>query len=242
MTLIENCRKLLEAYTNWQLWRMDMPEDAHPEFHNDEERLTYFTLPMALNYQRDSYALWLWATKTYDDDSYHRVFDLHKSAEASVSDLQQALWKYKIALQPNKHIVTWSTIANTIVTNRWTISNLLIAVDCDFLELQKLVQIKHKKWFPYLSWPKIFHYRCHILEQYCDVIFSNREYIDIAPDTHVLQCSVKLWLLTQQEAETLSKEQVSQKWRDALEWSGIAPIDMHSPLWFWSRNSFQYEL
>jgi hypothetical protein len=242
MTLIENCHKLLQAYKEWKLWRMDMPEDAYPGFLNDEERLTYFTLPMALNYQRDSYALWQWATKTYEDASSRRVFDIAASAQASTTDLQQALGKYKIALQPNKHIATWSTIAQTIVSHRWTISELLIAVDCDFLELQKVVQGTHKKWFPYLSWPKIFHYRSHILEQYCDVIFTNREHIDIAPDTHVLQCSVKLWVLTQQEADTLSKEQVSQKWREHLHWSGIAPIDMHSPLWFWSRNGFQYEL
>ncbi len=35
-----------------------MPEDSNPgNFANAEERLVYFTLPMALNYQRNSYSL-----------------------------------------------------------------------------------------------------------------------------------------------------------------------------------------
>jgi hypothetical protein len=38
---------------------MEMPEDSKPnEFKNQEERLVYFTLPMSLNYQRNSYTLW----------------------------------------------------------------------------------------------------------------------------------------------------------------------------------------
>lgn len=94
-----------------------MPEDAHPVFLNDAERLTYFTLPMALNYQRNSYTLRESATKTYEDTNSHRVFDLHKSAAASIDQLQQSLTKHKVALQPNKHIQTRSSIAQTITTH-----------------------------------------------------------------------------------------------------------------------------
>lgn len=43
-----------------------MPEDSNPNFSSDEieMRLAYFTLPMALNYQRDSYKLWESVLKT----------------------------------------------------------------------------------------------------------------------------------------------------------------------------------
>jgi hypothetical protein len=27
-----------------------------------------------------------------------------------------------------------------------------------------------------------------------------------------------------------------------LSWSEISPIDMHSPLWFWSRNNFEFKI
>lgn len=242
MTLIDSCHKLIKAYKEWSLGNMTMPEDAHPVFATDEERLVYFTLPMALNYQRNSYALWEWATKTYQDIDTLWVFDIGESANASVEDLQHALMKYKIALQPNKHIATWSTIAKTISDNRWDITWLLTAAEYDVVKLQQMIQKDHKKWFPYLSWPKIFHYWMYILGEYCDVKLINKQFIDIAPDTHVIQCSVKLWVLTAEEWEKLSREQISQKRREALEWSGINPIDMHSPLRFWSRNNFTYAL
>lgn len=36
-----------------------MPEDANPNLEkNSLENYLYFTLPMALNYQRNSYTLW----------------------------------------------------------------------------------------------------------------------------------------------------------------------------------------
>ncbi len=241
-SLISSCHKLLKAYKDWLLGNMKMPEDVHPNFAHDEERLVYFTLPMALNYQRNSYALREWATKTYDDAMTRRVFAIQQSATATISELQTALWQYKIALQPNKHTATWATIAKTIHENRWSVTWLLESVDYDFLKLQQCIQKDYKKWFPYLSWPKIFHYRCYILGEYCSVVLKNKQYIDIAPDTHVIQCSVKLGVITEQESQSLSREDISQRWRDTLAGTWITPIDMHSPLWFWSRNNFIYVL
>ncbi len=242
MTLRENCKKLLHAYKEWYLWHMAMPEDVHPVFCNDEEKLTYFTLPMALNYQRNSYALWEAAIKTYNDADTNRIFDIEKSAQASTQELHYALVKYKVALQPTRHIAIWSTIAQTISAEWKTVSNLIHNVWYDFLKLQQVIQVQHKKWFPYLSWPKIFHYWSYILGEYCHVKLSNKQFIEIAPDTHVIQCSVRLWVLTPEEATKLSREQISQRRRDVLSGTWIDPIDMHSPLRFWSRNGFEYEL
>ncbi|MBP6086263.1 hypothetical protein KA478_03645 [Patescibacteria group bacterium] len=45
---------------------------------------------------------------------------------------------------------------------------------------------------------------------------KNKQYIDIAPDTHVIQCSVKLGVITEQESQSLSREDISQRWRDTL--------------------------
>ena len=71
---------------------------------------------------------------------------------------------------------------------------------------------------------------------------KNVEFIEIAPDTHVTQCSVKLGVITEKEAETLSKDAISNRWREVLKDSGIAPIEMHPPLWFWSRNGFIFKI
>jgi hypothetical protein len=156
--------------------------------------------------------------------------------------LRSKLLKHHIALQPNKHIQTWKQIAWTLKEQWWSLSALLETVEYDFLQLQEIVQKKHKKWFPYLSGPKIFHYWSHILQRYWGINLHNSEYIEIAPDTHVLQWSIQLGVISKEEALILSKNQISTRRREVLKGSGISPIEMHSPLWFRSRNGFSFKL
>ncbi len=242
--LHENCVKLISAYKEGLLGQTKMPEDSNPLFSefDIEQRLSYFTLPMALNYQRDSYKLWESALKTFNDPDTRFVFDIHEVTNRTEDEVRTALMKYKVALQPNKHINTWRSISKTITTNWGSVENLIKASNGDFLTLRNIVQQDYKKGFPYLSGPKIFNYWSFILGEYGKVKLSNREYIEIAPDTHITQCSVLLGVITQAEADNLSKEEVSEKWRTLLSGSGITPIEMHPPLWFWSRNGFLYKI
>jgi 3-methyladenine DNA glycosylase Tag len=243
-TLHSNCKKLLVAYRAGNLGQTKMPEDSNPGFSDKEweMRLAYFTLPMALNYQRNSYTLWESALKTWQDEDTRKVFDIVQVSKMSEEDLRRHLTKYKLALQPNKHIATWKMIAKTIYEEWGSFADFIKSAKGDFLNLKDLVQDKHKKGFPYLSGPKIFNYWSFILGEYGKVQLKNKEYIEIAPDTHVTQCSVLLGVITHEEAEKLSKDQISEKWRTLLNGSGIAPIEMHPPLWFWSRNGFIYKL
>lgn len=242
--LVANCRLLLKAFESGGLGQTAMPEDANPGFaSNDREsRLAYFTFPMALNYQRNSYTLWEAALATWNDSETEGVFDVEEAAAMSQDALRAKLMRYKLALQPNKHVATWHTITNTIATNWGSVSGLIDASGSDFLKLKELVQVMHKKGFPYLSGPKIFNYWSFILGAYGDVVFKNAEWIDIAPDTHITQCSVRLGVISTEEAERLTRDQISERWRELLSGSGIDPITMHPPLWFWSRNGFIYDL
>lgn len=241
--IITNCLKLLNAYQSGLLGPTPMPEDAHPDFQDNKElQLAYFTLPMALNYQRNSYKLWEAALKTYKDLETRDVFDSKKAAAMNTSKLQEFLTRYKVALQPNKHIATWQAIAKTVSAQFGSFGELIQTADEDYLHLRDIVQRRYKKSFPYLSGPKIFNYWSFILKSYGGVPLKNAQYIEIAPDTHVIQCSVKLGLITQQETEKLSRDAISARWRETLEGSGINPIDMHPPLWFWSRGGFAFVL
>ncbi len=241
---LEICNSLIKAYQTGKLGQTKMPEDSHPAFSVKEKefRLAYFTFPMALNYQRDSYALWQAALKTFEDIETRYVFNMKDVCVRSEEEVRKSLMKYKLALQPNKHVTTWRTIAKTI-NNEWgTMENLFTSSNSDFLTLKKLVQKDFKKGFPYLSGPKIFNYWSFILSTYGGVKIKNREYINIAPDTHITQCSIRLKVITETEAKNLSREQISERWRQLLKGSTIDPIDMHSPLWFWSRNGFIFTL
>ena len=242
--IISKCKILLDAYRSGKLGYMKMPEGSSPNFsESDKEvRLVYFTLPMSLNYQRDSYKLWESVLKTFNDSETKIVFDVQSSANLNEEQLRTFLTKYKIALQPNKHIATWQKIAKTISENWGTVDNLLKSADYDFLKLKDIVQRQFKKGFPYLSGPKIFNYWSFILQKYGKVKLKNSEFIEIAPDTHITKCSVLLGVITKEESEFFSKEKISERWRELLHGTEINPIDMHSPLWFWSRNNFLFKL
>lgn len=241
---IKNCRQLLDAYEAGLLGQTVMPEDYNPGLGKmtRESRLAYFTLPMALNYQRDSYKLWEAALKTFNDLGTRFIFDVSKVPAFSEDEVRKALMKYKLSLQPNKHISTWRQIAKTIQDNWGSLDNFFKSTGVDFLVLKRIVTLEHKKGFPYLSGPKIFNYWSFIISTYGGIKLKNRDCIEIAPDTHITQCSVKLGVISSEEASTLSKDAIASKWRELLKGSGIDPIDMHPPLWFWSRNGFVYKL
>lgn len=241
--LIKNCERLIKAYKSGELGQTRMPEDSNPgKFNSPELRLAYFTLPMALNYQRDSYKLWEAALATLNDNETRDVFDIKKAAVMPPDILRKKLMKYKLALQPNKHIQTWQTICQTIQKEWGSIEELIAVTHNDFLKLKQSVQKEHKKGFPYLSGPKIFNYWSFIIQEYGGAKLKNSQYIEVAPDTHITKCSVKLGVITEKEAKTISKENLSARWRELLKGSGINPIDMHPPLWFWSRNRFIFEI
>src|SRR3990167_1678084 len=144
--LLERCRQLLIAYKDGSLGQTVMPEDSNPVFtkKEKEERLCYFTFPMSLNYQRDSYKLWEAALKTYNDPETKVVFNVHWSAEADTDQLRNYMMRYKVALQPNKHIATWQKIAQTVDRNWGSLTNLFEACDHDFLKLRLIIQKEYK--------------------------------------------------------------------------------------------------
>ncbi|NTV41548.1 MAG: hypothetical protein HGA61_04750 [Candidatus Moranbacteria bacterium] len=242
--LVRNCRKLLDAYQSGKLGYSVMPEDCSPNFskEDNEIRLVYFTLPMSLNYQRDSYKLWEAALKAFNDSKVKKVFNIQYSAKLDAEILRKYLISYKVALQPNKHIATWQKIAKTVTENWGTMENFFQFVDYDFLKLREVVQKRYKSGFPYLSGPKIFNYWSFIIQKYGGIKLKNSEFIEIVPDTHITKCSVILGVITEEEASSLSKEKISERWRVILDGTGISPIDMHPPLWFWSRNNFKFKL
>lgn len=241
--IILKCRLILEAYSNGGLGDITMPEDCAPDFGDDtESKLAFFTLPMALNYQRNSTVLWQSALLTWGDKDTRDVFDLGAVSKMTEEELRERLIKHKLALQPNKHINSWYRISCTVYENWGSFKAFLNAMQNDYLELRNCIQGSMKSGFPYLAGPKLFNYWCYVLMRYCGVPLKNRELVEIALDSHVIRCSVLLGVITQEEANSLSKEAIYAKWRSVLEGSGINPIDLHSPLWFWSRNGFLLEV
>ncbi|MEZ4518722.1 MAG: hypothetical protein R3C44_18540 [Chloroflexota bacterium] len=106
------------------------------------------------------------------------------------------------------------------------------------VEIRRYVQTEHKRAFPYLSGEKIFNYWLYVIDSYTSTDLLNRNAITVAPDTHVIQASIKLGLLSDKDAANKNRQDIAKKWAYLLEGTGLAPIDIHTPLWLWSRAGF----
>lgn len=235
--------RLLDAYKTGKLGGERMPEHENPGLAPDSrENYMFFTLPMALNFQRNSYALWQCANLMYADPDARVAFDSRIVCEMPENVLREYLARYKVALQPNRHTATWRRLCETIATQLDGDIRNLFAVNGNSVARIKEYIAARKKAFPCLGGVKICNYWLHVIEQYTDMRFTDRQCITIAPDTHVIQASLRLGVIT--EAEALQSDVqtlVAERWRDILRGTGVQPIDMHTPLWLWSRGKFSIE-
>jgi len=218
-----------------------MPEDVHPPLaRNSKELVHYFTLGMCLNYQRNSYSLWQACTKTFDDPKTCWVFVPDKVAGSTITDLREALTKYKVALQPNKHVENWFRVSAGILKHgEGDVRNILSAHSFDIDCVRSFVQ-NNKHNFPYLAGNKICNYWLYVLTQYTSLPMTNREALSVAPDTHVIQASARLGLISSTELQNSDVAAlVASSWQEILAGTKLVPIDIHTPLWLWSRGGFQ---
>lgn len=218
-----------------------MPEDENPGLPlSSMENFHFFTLPMALNYQRNSYALWSAARKTFSDPSTRAVFDPQAVAAMDDDTLRGALTRYGVALQPIRQTMTWRTLCQTICALfEGDVRNLFIRTERRIPLVLEFVQRTHKAYFPYLGGAKICPYWLYVLSQYTDVNLTEREALSIAPDTHVIQSTIRLGLVAPDAAGSSGVQQlVADAWREVLKGTDLLPIDLHTPLWLWSRRGF----
>ena len=240
--LLEKVRKLLELYKQGVLGGEKMPEDSNPKLNkNSNENLLYFTLPMALNYQRNSYKMWESALATYNDKTTRFVFDPKKALSTDFNTVKAALTKYKLALQPTKQTEIWLTLCQSFINLfNGNLFKLFETCNNDVNQIREYVQVAHKKEFPYLSGNKICNYWLYVLINYANLKYVNREALTVAPDTHVIKASYKLGLITQEEFNSTKVQQiVISRWGELLNGEQICPIDIHTALWLWSRNGFK---
>ena len=240
--ILSNIDKLYNMYKKGLLGGEIMPEDANPSLDKSSlENYLYFTLPMALNYQRNSYTLWTSAKKTYEDESTSFVFNPSEVLNHSKEDVMNALVKYKVALQKNKQTEIWIRLCITFhELYNDDIRNLFIKCGYDVNRIRNFIMKENKEKFPYLSGNKICNYWLYVLYQYTDIKFKNIESLTVAPDTHVIKSTHMLGLINDEE---LSRSDVQliviDRWNKVLKGTKYKPIDIHTPLWLWSRNGFK---
>ena len=153
--------------------------------------------------------------------------------------LKDKLIKHKVVLQPNKQPIIWRTLCCAIHEQfDGDIRNLFIQEKFSVANIKNYITA-NKIRFPYLGGKKIMNYWLYVLEQYTDIKFIDRENITIAPDTHVIQASYKLGIIEDTELNRHDlQDVVAERWREILKGTDYCPIDIHTPLWLWSRGRF----
>lgn len=240
--ILDKVDKLILMYKNGKLGGEVMPEDANPHFEKSSlDNYLYFTLPMALNYQRNSYTLWESALKTYNDEETRFVFNPKLCLEKSFEEVQYALTKYKVALQKQKQTEIWLSLCNTFVELfDGDIRKLFDMLDNDVDKIREFIQKDNKKKFPYLSGIKICNYWMYVIWEYTDRNYKNIENLTVAPDTHVCKATYRLGLITEDEFNSSNVQKiVIDRWQELFKDTKYKPIDIHTPLWLWSRNGFK---
>ncbi len=239
--ILEKVEILLKMYEEGLLGGEVMPEDKNPNLPKASlENYLYFTLPMALNYQRNSYTLWENALKTYEDEETRFVFSPKECLKRGKEEVKQALLKYQLALQKDKQTEIWMKLCQTFMKLfDGDIRQLFKKMDHDVYRIRDFIQVEHKKDFPYLSGMKICNYWLYVIYQYTDQEYQNKEALEVAADTHVCKGTYRLGLITEEEFLSSNVQKiVIAKWRELLSSTKYSPIDVHTPLWLWSRGGF----
>lgn len=237
--ILDKVRRLHRLYKEGKIKTLAQHE-VNPGFDkSSRENYLYFTLPPCLNFQRSSPAMWIAALKTWEDLETRYLFFPEQVVTKPRETIQKDLLKHKLSLQKNKHTDIWMAICKGLYELFESDPRKLFEVGkYDVVRILEIVQKEKRKQFPYLSGPKMANYWLYILTRYTDAKFANMQEISIIPDTHVLQCTVKLGL-----ADSLvSPIEAASLWKDLLKGSEIVPVDMHPVLWNWSRNNFQPEV
>lgn len=237
--IIERVAKLKQLFDEGHIPKLHQHE-VHPDLPmNDRIRYIYFTLPVSLNFQRSSPAMWQSALATYDDPETNYLFYPEKVVITKREKLQQDLRKHSLSLQVNRHTDIWYALSKTLhdYYNDDPREVIKKGQSC-VVRIKNLLQITEKKNFPYLSGAKMSNYWLYILLQYTDVNLRNQHKISIIPDTHVLQCSLELGISLENDTPDI----VAEKWFKILKGNDITPAQMHPVLWNWSRNKFLPEV
>ena len=253
--ILDKVDKLIKMYNNGELGGEVMPEDANPHFEKSSlENYLYFTLPMALNYQRNSYTLWESALKTYNDLETKFVFNPKICLEKTFEEVQYALTKYKVALQKQKQTEIWLSLCNTFVELfDGDIRKLFDTLDNDVDKIRDYIQKENKSaacfYLDIFSTQNLQEFvsllgrsvlgKLDTLSQ-STLKYTNIENLTVAPDIHVCKATHKLGLITDDEFNSSNVQQiVIDKWQELFKNTKYKPIDIHTPLWLWSRNGFK---
>ncbi|MGA7669842.1 MAG: hypothetical protein WBW04_05435 [Nitrolancea sp.] len=230
--------RIQRLYSFHQQGLIPTPEkhEVHPELPlGSRENYLYFTLSCCLNFRRSSVGLWRSALATYQDPECRYLFNPTDVMRRDTSQVCGHLFKYRLAIQVNRHPRIWMAICQTLAEHYDSDPrNVLAEADFDAGRVIHNLQTEKRHLFPYLGGRKLSNYWLFILSRFTDAPLTNVDQISIIPDTNVIKSTVHLGLAD----DGVSPQRVEEIWRTVTDQIGLAPIELHPVLWNWARNRF----
>ena len=158
--------------------------------------------------------------------------------------LKNRLVKYKVALQPNKHPEIWRKLCATLCDDfDGDIRNLFIKNDNSVEKIKEYI-VGNKKKVSVPVRPQDFE----LLAVCDDAVYSHRPcrkriHYCCTRYAQFTQASIKLGLIKDEDKSRADiREYVSTLWEEVFYDTEYCPIDVHTPLWLWSRNGFAAQI
>jgi len=246
---------LYEAFrTTGILGHVDMPEDRPPAGVEigSLEHILFLTLTVSIDYQRDAYALWQSARRTYEDPETRYLFDPAALHEAPYAQVFAGLKKYGLSKKPNDDTHIWRTVGISFY-KKWGGDPRNFLADCGYdgpTVLRRLKEDRHpangrETWdFPFLRGNKIGPLWLRMLRDNAGLdALKNLEGVPVPVDIHVARASLCLGIVRGTYEGRLEEifGTIRQAWAESVRGHMVGDrpmvaLDVDEPLWNLSRS------
>lgn len=231
----------------------DMPEDRPPAGVETgaREHILFLTLTVSIDYQRDAYALWQSARRTYEDPETRYLFDPAALHEAPYAQVLADLQKHGLSKKHRADATIWRTVGVSFY-KKWGGDPRNFLADCGYdgpTVLRRLKEDRHpangrETWdFPFLRGNKIGPLWLRMLRDNAGLdALKNLEGVPIPVDIHVARASLCLGIVRGSYEGRLEDlfGAIRQAWAESVRghMAGGRPmiaLDVDEPLWHLSR-------
>lgn len=237
----EAARRLWEAWNGAGIFGVvSMPESEPPVGveRGTREHALFITLTVALDYLRDAAALWSAARQAFEGETTRWLFDTARVARSSAEDVRAALVSSRVALRPVKDAQIWQTVAATL-DRRFGGDPRAMAEAVDHRAPAMLEDLRRVPGeFPWLGGPKIGPLWVRMMSDEVQLLLRELELVPIPVDVHIARATYACGGLVGSFTGTVSAAApaIKQLWGDALEGTGLRPLDIDQALWLQSRE------
>jgi hypothetical protein len=231
----------------WAAWNGDgifgvrsMPESRPPNRveRGSRDHALFLTLTVAIDYMRDASALWEAARSAYDDVGTRWLFEPRRVASAEPSLVLEALIATRLAIRPQQDSHIWRTVSETL-ERRFSGDPREIASTAGEHGPRIIEELRRIPGdFPWLQGRKIAPLWVRMLADELGLPITGLDDVAIPVDVHIARATFACGGLVGSFRGTVSSTAgaVEDLWRDALDGTGLYPLQIDQALWLQSRE------